>query len=169
MVHPSGESTRPQRPPAQELNPLANTKDKPLFADGFPFLLLTSPSLASLNSKLDEQGLASVNASRFRPNIQINGNFPAFAEDSWGKIRIGEAEMRNVKPCTRCIFVNVDPETGTKDPGGEPLKTLRSYRSPENQKQKDAWGNAPYFGINLGLDVEGEIKVGDRVWVLRMD
>ena len=34
--------------------------------------------------------------------------------------------FRNIKPCTRCVFVTVDPFKGEKDKKGQPLKLLRS-------------------------------------------
>ena len=47
-------------------------------------------------------------------------------EDYWDWVKIGKTIFRNVKPCTRCIFTTVDPETGKKNPKVEPLKTLKS-------------------------------------------
>jgi len=48
-----------------------------------------------------------VGEDRFRPNILIDGDFPGFAEDSWSHVKIGEAVFRNVKLCTRCVFITV--------------------------------------------------------------
>ena len=46
-------------------------------------------------------------------------------EDYWEWIKIGKTVFRNVKPCTRCIFTTINPETGLKNPKVEPLKTLK--------------------------------------------
>ena len=87
----------------QALCPLQKPEDKPLFADGYPYLLVTQPSLAALNTELAGRGAELVvEDRRFRPNITVEGEFPAWAEDTWAWVRVGEATFRNVKPCTRC-------------------------------------------------------------------
>ena len=151
VQHPQGPSSRPLRDSPASLAPLEKPEDCPLYADGYPYLLLSKPSLDDLNSKLDEEGKEEVREDRFRPNIFIDGDFPSFAEDSWSHLKIGEAVFRNVKLCTRCVFITVnkdddhldlldgqvDPDTGMKDVGGEPMKTLRTYRTslcPEEQE-----------------------------------
>ena len=93
------------------------------FADGFPFLLANQASLDELNTRLTQP----VSMTRFRPNIVIQG-VPAWAEDDWRSLVIGSAGFRVVKPCSRCVLTTVDPETGIKDAGTEPLKTLSTYR-----------------------------------------
>lgn len=65
--------------------------------------------------------------------LQFRGNFhlkmdknDAYGEDHWQWIRIGDdAIFRKVAPCTRCIFPNINVETGERDQDGEPLKTLK--------------------------------------------
>ena len=63
-----------------------------------------------LNSRLEEEGKEEVGEDRFRPNIFIDGDFPGFAEDSWSHVKIGDAVFRNVKLCTRCVFITVRKE-----------------------------------------------------------
>lgn len=84
--------------------------------------MITEASLAELNSRLEEP----VTAQQFRMNFVVKGS-TAFEEDKWDWVKIGDVILRNVKPCTRCIFTTVDPETGTKNPKVEPLKTLKRY------------------------------------------
>lgn len=124
-----------------------------ILIDGFGYLLLSEESVQGLNEKLHENKIdLKVDGKRFRPNIIIKGlsknNFYSyyflsiyyitscysgvskpFEEDTWVDIRIGDCQFRNVKLCTRCIFTTVDPDTGEKHPKGEPLKTLRRFRS----------------------------------------
>jgi len=57
-------------------------------------------------------------------NFTVKGA-TAYEEDKWDWIKIGNVILRNVRPCTRCIFTTIDPETGTKHPNTEPLKTLK--------------------------------------------
>jgi uncharacterized protein YcbX len=92
------------------------------FADAFPFLVLSRASLDDLNSRLP----APLPMNRFRPNLVLDG-CDAYAEDSFGAIRLGEVELRVVKPCIRCIVTTTDQGTGERD-GVEPLQTLKSYR-----------------------------------------
>jgi uncharacterized protein YcbX len=93
------------------------------FADGFPFLLTNEASLAAV----DQWTGKPWNMRRFRPGIVVNGA-EAFAEDGWHWLRIGEAILECVKPCSRCIMTTVDPEHGTLDPDREPLRTLSRHR-----------------------------------------
>ena len=52
----------------------------------------------------------------------------AFCEDDWLYIKINGVIFRPTKLCTRCIYTTVDPDLGIKDPNGEPLKTLKTFR-----------------------------------------
>lgn len=61
----------------------------------------------------------------------------------------------------RCIFTNIDPETGKRHPNGEPLKTLQSYRVFKNLDEPIS----PVMGIHLGVRVNGTVQLGDGVYV----
>jgi len=125
------------------------------FADGFPVLLTNDESLAHLNQRL----VTPVAMDNFRPNITISG-LPAWAEDEWAKIRIGEVLFDLPKPCSRCIFTTIDPATATLAPSLEPLKTLSTYR----QQVK---GTQVMFGENMLALNDGTINVGDKVELLK--
>ncbi|MGB5445202.1 MAG: MOSC N-terminal beta barrel domain-containing protein, partial [Psychromonas sp.] len=103
---------------AQTQRLIKNRTTQVSFADGYPLLLINQTSVDNLNSRLE----TPVTALHFRPNLVINGDFP-FVEDSWSRIRIGEVEFEVSKPCSRCLFTNVDPETSIADVN-EPLRTL---------------------------------------------
>lgn len=128
----------------------ARPDDETGFADGFPFLLISEASLADLNSRLDER----LPMRRFRPNLVITGCGP-YAEDTWGRIRIGNIGFRVVKPCSRCAITTVNPETAER--GKEPLTTLARYRRR---------GKKVYFGQNLIHDTTGVLNIGDPVEIL---
>ncbi|RZS96059.1 MOSC domain-containing protein [Cecembia calidifontis] len=117
------------------------------FADGMPYLIIGQSSLDDLNAKLR----VPVPMDRFRPNLVFNGAAP-FEEDSWGKVKIGEAVFKVTKPCARCVMTTVDQETGEK--GKEPLKTLAAYRTVQNQVM---------FGQNMLLLEGSQIQVGDKI------
>ncbi|WP_067099399.1 MOSC domain-containing protein [Marinomonas atlantica] len=128
--------------------------DQPVaFADGYPFLLTTQASLDDLN----KSGPQINEMERFRPNIVISGN-EAFNEDTWKRIRIGDVIFENVKPCVRCLFITLDPDTAERSPKGEPLRTLAKYRLFDKE--------GVTFGVNLVTENEGKIAVGDEVEIL---
>jgi hypothetical protein len=101
----------------------AQAGDEVSFADGFPLLLIGEGSLQELNRRLAEP----VDMRRFRPNLVIRGA-PAFAEDTWRRIRINDIELELVKPCSRCVLTTRDPDTGVLNEQREPLRTLSSFR-----------------------------------------
>jgi uncharacterized protein YcbX/ferredoxin len=121
------------------------------FADGYPLLLINQASVDLLNTKLE----TPVSALHFRPNIVIKGDFP-FVEDSWSRIKIGEVEFEVSKPCSRCLFINIDPKTGIAQ-GNEPLATLAKFRYHQGDID---------FGQNLIPLNNGIIRTGDEVQVI---
>jgi uncharacterized protein YcbX len=114
-------------------------------ADGYPYLLIGSESLDSLNGKLEEK----ITVKRFRPNIVISTEI-AHEEDSFDIFQIGNVKFKNAKPCGRCVIVNNNPATGIMLK--EPLKTLSTYRTSNNNF---------FFGTNIFCLNEGIIAVGD--------
>lgn len=131
--------------------------DRVSFADAYPMLLVSQGALDFLNAKLE----TPLPMLRFRPNLVIEGAKP-HEEDSWQKIRIGSLELDLVKPCTRCIFTTVDPVLGERDPSGEPLETLKTYRrAPPGSRVQGIT-----FGQNVIARSLGTLRVGDRVEIL---
>lgn len=125
----------------------ATNTDQTAFSDGFPFLILSENSLASLNQAMQLE----LPMSRFRPNLVISG-CPAYAEDSWREIHIGGIDFRLPKPCSRCSVPAVDPDTAHV--GKEPLSTLSRLRK---------WQNNVYFGQNALHNQKGSLAIGDAV------
>lgn len=118
------------------------------FADGNPLHLVSEASVADLGRRLREP----VTPERFRPNLVVRGS-AAYEEDGWRRLRIGDVEFDVVEPCARCSVLNV---SGGRM-GGEPLRTLASYRRR---------GRLVEFGQNLVHTAEGEVALGDPVDVL---
>ena len=114
-------------------------------ADGYPYLLIGSESLDSLNEKLEEK----ITIKRFRPNIVISTEL-AHEEDLFNTFQIGNVKFQNAKPCGRCAMINNNPMTGIMLK--EPLKTLSAYRKVDN---------SVLFGTNVLCLNEGIIAVGD--------
>ena len=127
--------------------------DRVSFADGFPLLLIGTASLDDLNARLQRP----VEMRRFRPNLVVRTRVP-YEEDAWRRLRLGELEFEGVKNCSRCIFTTVDPDTGERDPAGEPLRTLSNYRRRE--------GGGVFFGQNLIPRSGGWLRLGDSLELL---
>ena len=120
------------------------------FADGYPYLILGTESLNHLNSKLDDP----ISINRFRPNIVVETKVPHI-EDSWEKIKIGNAGFLIVKSCGRCPVVTIDQSSGIRSK--EPLKTLATYRKQDKKV---------YFGASAISREESMVYIGDEVVVL---
>jgi len=127
-----------------------------------PMSILCSSSLDELNSRLE----TPVSLANFRHNLIID-EAPAFDDDNWSFVRIGGAVMRYVKPVHRCIFTTADPQTGERSAQMEPLKTLRKFRPPRTAEEKRMYNQQPLFGSLLGVEEEGEVAVGEVVYVMR--
>ena len=125
--------------------------DHTSFADGYPVLVCNKSSLEKLNEGLEEP----ISIMHFRPNVVVNG-CGAYEEDNWKEIQLGDAKLELVKPCGRCVMININPLTATKNPAV--LKVLASSRTA---------GNKVLFGMNaISRSSEMTIKLGDPVSVL---
>nr|WP_087016170.1 MOSC domain-containing protein [Thaumasiovibrio subtropicus] len=123
------------------------------FADGYPLLVISRASLEELNRRSGEVH----SMDQFRTNLVVD-HCEAFAEDSWKRIKIGDVEFENRKPCQRCILTTVDVNQGELRSNKEPMKTLQTFRADER--------GGVYFGQNLIALNEGKIAVGDAIDVL---
>lgn len=132
--------------------------DRVSLADGYPLLVATEESLAALNDEVlaaAPTGRDPLPMARFRPNVVVSG-VPAWSEDDWRVLRIGDATFRAVKGCARCVLTTVDPETGERE--REPLASLARLRRYDGKT---------WFGVNLVPDTPGAVvRVGDEVEVL---
>jgi uncharacterized protein YcbX len=121
--------------------------DKVAFADGYPFLLTSEETLASLNNEMAQP----LPMNRFRPNIVIKGG-PARMESTIGSFKIGKIGFTGIKRCVRCLITTIDQSTAIA--GKEPLKTLATFDSESNEV---------FFGMNLIHEGTGTIRVGDEL------
>lgn len=115
------------------------------FADGYPYLILGTASMAELNNRCSMK----MNSDRFRANIIIESQIP-HEEDDWSEINLGTARFQNIKPCVRCIMTTIDQQTAVMSK--EPLATLSQYRNKNNKI---------LFGSNMVCLTEGIVTVGD--------
>ena len=116
VVTPTGETLLVTDPSlAKEIGAGARVMrlDRGLF-DALPVSLITTSTVGALC------GLADVpsNELRFRPNIVVAPDTElAYAEDTWvgAILQIGDALIRIDRRDTRCVIVDVDPESGRPD------------------------------------------------------
>jgi uncharacterized protein YcbX len=118
------------------------------FADGYPFLIIGEESLKDLNNRLP----VPLQMNRFRPNLVFKGG-NSFDENNWKAVRMGNAEFKVVKPCSRCSVTTINQETGER--GKEPLTTLAQFRSNSGQV---------LFGQNMVCERTGIVNVGDELY-----
>ena len=110
------------------------------FSDGYPLLVASEGSLAELNERLAAAGHDAVGIERFRPNIVLAG-IESHDEDRVDALHIatseGEAELKPVKPCTRCPVPDIDPATAVSSPEvGDMLRTYRADARVEGRDRK---------------------------------
>lgn len=117
--------------------------------DTMPLSLISSQTITTLGSLVGEE----LTTLRFRPNFVIDADGDVeFPEDQWvGKtLRIGNIRMRVDQRDKRCVMVNVDPSTTTRNP-----EILRAIARERNA----------CLGV-YGTTVEqGRVTVGDTVAV----
>lgn len=118
--------------------------------DTAPLSLITVQGLATLGARVG----TTLEATRFRANIVVDapdaGEFP---EETWvGRtLRIGGMRMRVDQRDQRCVMINVDPATTSKNPAV--LRTVAREREA-------------CFGVYGSTVHPGRIVVGDVVTLL---
>ncbi|ELS04753.1 putative Fe-S protein [Xenococcus sp. PCC 7305] len=138
------------------------TENPVSFADGYPFLLTATASLADLNRRIAEtyqEAAPIIPMNHFRPNIVVETETP-FEEDNWKIIKLGELKFALLKPCSRCIITTIDQKKGTKNELKEPLRTLGSFRQFGDR--------GVMFGENMVPYGEGILKVGDKLEIIEV-
>lgn len=106
------------------------------FQDGGPVHLVNLSSVHDLS----EQSQSSIHPMQFRANIYIDFKTPYF-EDHLEKLIINDIAFKVVKPCERCIMINLPPLTDQFSK--EPLLSLSKFRKQEHKVQ---------FGLYLAID-----------------
>lgn len=78
------------------------------FADSKSILVASLASLAALSTERGEP----IPMDRFRPNIVVGGEgLPAYDEDYWQRIKVGNMSAFVVKACDRCVIPDTDQQT----------------------------------------------------------
>jgi uncharacterized protein YcbX len=93
-----------------------------------------------------------VELRRFRTNLHLELDAPAFAEERWagGRLQVGEVTLALANPCIRCVIPTRDPGDLSRWPGL--LRWLHRH-------------HGALFGVNATVVTGGVVRVGDRVTV----
>ncbi|MGH8721549.1 MAG: MOSC domain-containing protein [Burkholderiales bacterium] len=118
------------------------------FGDAAALLVTNAASLDALNAAL----ASPLPMERFRPNVVVDGA-AAYAEDRWGRLRVGDAVLSPVHACGRCEVTTIDQEFGAVV-GDEPLRTLSRLRLQDGEA---------VFGVRYAVACPGRIRLGDPV------
>jgi uncharacterized protein YcbX len=103
--------------------------------------------------RLGEEVGAEVDGRRFRMLFELEGA-GAHEEDTWDRVRIGEAVVRIAGPVPRCAITTQDPDTGVRSL--DTLKGIKAYRGLRDGKDID-------FGVYFDVERPGRVRVGDAV------
>jgi uncharacterized protein YcbX len=89
---------------------------------------------------------------RFRTNLHLELDAPAFAEEGWdgGRLQVGEVILDLLHPCARCVIPTRHPDDLSRWP--ELLRWLHRRRGG-------------LFGVNARVVTPGRVRVGDPVTV----
>jgi len=105
---------------------------------------------------LEQELSAPVELDRFRPNVHLTLDAPAFAEEDWGAgttITIGDVELTatgdNSGPCIRCAVPSWDPV------GRERWPKLQTWLIEQHDNK---------FGLIMRVTRPGVSRVGEPAW-----
>ena len=143
-------------------DPNSDTSEVEL-ADGYPYLITSTASLARVNDRLLEHNphTPPLEMKRFRPNIVIDIDEP-WAEMHPGlslKNPEGTIEFQLAKTCQRCGIPQINPTTSEKDTGVELHRFLKDLYHDAERASNDFGQNAiPVKGtgreIKTGMEIE---------------
>jgi uncharacterized protein YcbX len=135
------------------------------FGDVAPVLVTNTASLRWLQQRAKEP----FGMDRFRPNLVVDTDEP-FAEDTWARFRLGQAELTHGVIWPRCAIPQVDQETGERR--REPAVVLRAHRWCDGPLDAVAEGwrplvkNKGIFGVGCAIGPPGTVvNVGDPLVV----
>jgi uncharacterized protein YcbX len=96
---------------------------------------------------------ADVDGRRFRMLFELEGS-GAHEEDTWDRVRIGDAVVRVAGPVPRCAVTTQDPDSGVRT-----LATLAGIKSYRGLRE----GGKLDFGVYFDVEEPGRVRVGDPV------
>ncbi|KAJ7051377.1 hypothetical protein C8F01DRAFT_1175199 [Mycena amicta] len=167
------------------------------YPDAAPFLLVSEASLVDAQEKVRAMARGEYEAKvagckpdepappvaewadaktllmeRFRPNVIMSGVDAAYGEDDWQEI-VAPDGHRFILPlrCPRCMFPNVDTESGKRDPQ-MPNNAMMQYRKVEALVPTNVVTVSQLIRISrrmymIPVEDNGVLHIGDRIQVTR--
>ncbi len=128
-------------------------------AGGYDVAGMTLLGTASTDELAALSGAESIDARRFRMNLEIDGTSP-HDEDTWAgrDLRIGDVVLRVGGPVLRCAATTRNPDSGEID-----LQTLKLIGTARGRQETPEWGKGFYFGVYAEVVTSGRIHHGDAV------
>ncbi|KAH0526101.1 hypothetical protein TsFJ059_009474 [Trichoderma semiorbis] len=111
-------------PPDSDSEQQQSQPGKILLSNESPILMISTSSVEMLNKTIMETGESAVDESVFRANIVVEASpghhgHPAYSEDMWRRISIGNHSFKLLGACQRCQMVGdavvVDEEQGEEE------------------------------------------------------
>ncbi len=135
------------------------------FNDCAPYLVISESSVADATSRLPDD--VEMDLTKFRANIVLKSSEPAYAEDFWGELIVGDEGARIILTgnCGRCVSLTVDYTSGKAGAGrdGGILKLLQKDRRVDpGMKYSPIFGRYGFASKGSGGMV---VNVGDEVVV----
>jgi uncharacterized protein len=100
-----------------------------------PVHTISLRSLEVLNTRLTELGHPPIELERLRPNMVLDGDHTAFAEELYPALAFGHTTLHMVEPCVRCELPNISRLDATRQ--RQPLKLIGAM-SRERETSKPA-------------------------------
>lgn len=139
------------------------------FADVAPYLIVSEKSRENVQNRLAKG--ASMDITKFRPNIVVEGAQTAYEEDYWNELQIGsQVKMTLTQGCARCSSINIDYNTGKFGDGEEGTvfkKLQKDRRVDAGLKFNPVFGKYAFLNRLPQGKTSAEIKVGDEIKVLK--
>lgn len=136
---------------------LAEDLGRPVTLRRDPALQQDLPDSVLVTTRASHDAVAAalgedLDGRRWRTNVVVDLDAPAFAEEDWEgrELRIGEARFTLLHPCERCVIPTRDPDTGAKKP--ELLRWLNANRRT-------------LFGMNARPLGDATIRIADPVTI----
>jgi uncharacterized protein YcbX len=127
------------------------------FLDAFPLSVLTTSTLAQLNTLRPE---TNFDLRRFRMNFIVNSERPGFVENEWIGRQVGvgdRVQLMVAMADPRCVMTTL-PQDGLPN-DVEVLRTLVKH----NRLQVGELGRLPCAGVYAVVAAPGRVRVGDQV------
>ncbi len=137
----------PHRPQKGTLRLIGDPEGKTRYSDRQPvhISLVSQATLDALSSAAGQE----IDARRFRPNIVLDG-VCAWEEFSWvgQELQIGQARIKISAPITRCLNIDVNPDTGEQD-----IQLFSLLKQHFNRKET---------GVVAQVISSGDVKVEEK-------